>query len=114
MRAYNLNPAAIRATGLALTVPTTDALTATMRGAAAATLQSGTPADFTVAVSGDMLRLELTGAGLDRAAQDAADRSLEVIRHRVDQVGVSEPVISRVGTLIHGILAIWAVRRKAV
>src|SRR5690606_26111258 len=30
MRAYNLNPAAIRATGLALTVPTTDALTATM------------------------------------------------------------------------------------
>jgi SecD/SecF fusion protein len=68
-----------------------------MRAAAVATVQPGTPADFTVSVSNDILRLELTEAVLDRAAQDAADRSLEVIRHRVDQVGVSEPVISRVG-----------------
>jgi len=46
----------------------------------------------------NQIRLSLTDAGLDRAASDAADRSLEVIRHRVDQVGVSEPVISRVGS----------------
>lgn len=68
-----------------------------MEGIAGATMQPGSPADFIVAMSDGILRLELTEAGLDRAAMTAADSSLEVIRHRVDQVGVSEPVIGRVG-----------------
>ncbi|MDM7459421.1 MAG: protein translocase subunit SecD [Paracoccus sp. (in: a-proteobacteria)] len=48
-------------------------------------------------LSDAILELALTEAGLARAAATVADRSLEVIRQRFDQVGVSEPVISRVG-----------------
>ncbi len=97
MRARNMNPAEIRTEGLALSAPADEALFLAMKGIANANTLPGTPSDFTVDLSGGALRLELTKAGLDRAASTAADSSLEVIRHRVDQVGVSEPVISRVG-----------------
>ncbi len=97
MRARNMNPGTIQTEGLALSAPADDALLATMQSAAAATAQPGSPPDFTVDLTDGTLRLALTEAGLDRAATSAADSSLEVIRHRVDQVGVSEPVISRVG-----------------
>jgi len=97
MRAQDLNPEAIRAAGLSLSAPVSDALLAAMQRLAGASAQPGSPADFTVDVTEGTLRLALTEAGLDRAATIAADSSLEVIRHRIDQVGVSEPVISRVG-----------------
>lgn len=97
MGARNLDPRAIRTEGLALVVPAESAVTASMRSAANATAMPGGPPDFTLDLSDGILRLALTEAGLDRAAAKAADTSLEVIRHRIDQVGVSEPVISRVG-----------------
>lgn len=97
MRARNLDPGGIRTEGLTLSAPSDDALVATMRDAAAATAEPGSPSDFSVNLSDGILHLALTEAGLARAAATAADSSLEVIRHRVDQVGVSEPVISRVG-----------------
>lgn len=97
MRARSLNTAAIRAEGLTLSTPANDDLYRAMQDNAAATTQPGSPPDFTVARADGRLRLALTTAGLERAATVAADRSLEVIRHRIDQVGVSEPVISRVG-----------------
>lgn len=97
MRAQSLNPAMIRVEGLSLSAPLNDALLAAMQGIAGATALPGTPADFTVDATDATMRLALTEAGLDRAAAAAADSSLEVIRHRIDQVGVSEPVISRVG-----------------
>lgn len=97
MRARNLDPGGIRTEGLTLSAPSDDALVAAMRSAAAATAEPGSPSDFSVDLSDGILELALTEAGLARAAATAADSSLEVIRHRVDQVGVSEPVISRVG-----------------
>ena len=97
MQAQALDPKTIRSENLALLVPADDTLMAAMQRAASATATPGSPPDFTVDLSDGLLRLTLTGAGLDRAASRAADSSLEVIRHRVDQVGVSEPVISRVG-----------------
>jgi len=97
MEAQALDPKTIRSEDLALLVPADDTLMAAMQRAASATATPGSPPDFTVDLSDGLLRLTLTGAGLDRAASRAADSSLEVIRHRVDQVGVSEPVISRVG-----------------
>lgn len=97
MRARDLDPAAIGGQGLALSAPADDALFAAMRDAAAASAEPGRPPDFTVHLAGGILHLALTEAGLSRAAAEAADSSLEVIRHRVDQVGVAEPVISRVG-----------------
>ncbi|SEM09470.1 protein translocase subunit secF /protein translocase subunit secD [Roseovarius azorensis] len=98
MRAQNINPAAIRIEGLSLSAPADDALFSAMQGITSTAVQPGSPSDFTVDQTGDILQLALTEAGLDRAATDAANRSLEVIRHRVDQAGVSEPVISRVGS----------------
>ena len=97
MRTLNLNPATIRADVTSLSAPANEALLTALQAAASATTQPGIPPDFTVDLSGDITGLSLTASGLDRAASDAADASLEVIRHRVDQVGVSEPVISRVG-----------------
>ncbi|SUZ33544.1 Multidrug resistance protein MdtC [Roseibaca ekhonensis] len=97
MRTRNLDPGQIRTEGLTLLAPSDDTLLATMRDAASATSEPGRPSDFSVDLSEGILHLALTEAGLARAAATAADSSLEVIRHRVDQVGVSEPVISRVG-----------------
>lgn len=97
MRARNLDPGAIRTEGLTLSAPSDDALLAAMRNAAAATSEPGSPSDFSVDLSDGILELALTEAGLAGAAATSADSSLEVIRHRVDEVGVSEPVISRVG-----------------
>ncbi|MBQ2260998.1 MAG: protein translocase subunit SecD [Loktanella sp.] len=97
MQAQGQSAALIKSDGLALSVPGDDVLFAAMQQIAETTAQPGTPVDFTVSFADGNLRLALTQAGLDRAATDAADSSLEVIRQRVDQVGVSEPVISRVG-----------------
>ncbi len=97
MRTLNLSAATIQADGTALTAPVDEALLAALQAVANTTTQPGISPDFTVDLSDGLLRLSLTPSGLDRAARDAADASLEVIRHRVDQVGVSEPVISRVG-----------------
>ncbi|MCH4813786.1 protein translocase subunit SecD [Halomonas neptunia] len=97
MRAQNLNPATIRASDTDLSVPASAALVAALQATASASGEPGIPPDFTVDLSDGVARLSLTDTGLERAASDAADASLEVIRHRVDQAGVSEPVISRVG-----------------
>jgi SecD/SecF fusion protein len=97
LRAHNMNPATIRTEGLVVSVPADEDVLASLRHAAATTAQPGSPPDFTVDMSDGTVRLALTDAGLEHAATVAADSSLEVIRHRIDQVGVSEPVISRVG-----------------
>lgn len=96
LREAGLPPARITLTDDGLTLPATPGSEETIAAALSAAAM-GQPAPVTLERSGDSLTLRLTEAGLDRAATDAADRSLEVIRHRVDQVGVSEPVISRVG-----------------
>jgi len=97
MRNLGLNPATLRMERNGMSLPENEALRLALQSAAALTAQPGSPPDFTVNISGGTLRLNLTGAGLDRTATGAADQSLEVIRNRVDQVGVAEPVIRRVG-----------------
>jgi SecD/SecF fusion protein len=92
-----LPPARVTATDRSLTLPATAEAEAALAAALAAAAIPGAPNPVTLDRTGDQITLTLTEAGLDHAATEAADRSLEVIRHRVDQVGVSEPVISRVG-----------------
>ncbi|EKF59065.1 bifunctional preprotein translocase subunit SecD/SecF [Agrobacterium albertimagni AOL15] len=46
---------------------------------------------------GDKLRMAPTEQGITARLSHAVDQSLEVIRQRVDQVGVAEPTIQRVG-----------------
>ncbi|MFD1747493.1 protein translocase subunit SecD [Rhizobium helianthi] len=63
-------------------------------------VQSGalTAPDLTVErVSGDRLRIAPSEAGLTHRMSQAVGQSLEIIRQRVDQVGVAEPTIQRVG-----------------
>ena len=54
-------------------------------------------ADIEVTEADGKLALAMTEAGKRQALDHAVEQSLEVIRQRVDQVGVSEPTIQRVG-----------------
>jgi SecD/SecF fusion protein len=57
-----------------------------------------TKLDLAITPSGsDAIQLSLTEEGLLQSVGRAVEQSLEVIRQRVDQVGVSEPTIQRVG-----------------
>ncbi len=54
--------------------------------------------DIEVADEGDgRIRLVLTDAGISERVNAAIEQSLEIVRQRVDQVGVAEPTIQRVG-----------------
>ena len=97
LRDADLPPARITMTDQGITLPASPAAEQTIAAALSQAAIPGAPIAVTLDRTADQLTLTLTEAGLDHAATDAADRSLEVIRHRVDQVGVSEPVISRVG-----------------
>ena len=53
--------------------------------------------DISVTASGNTVTITGTDAGLTHNINSAVEQSLEIIRQRVDQVGVSEPTIQRVG-----------------
>ncbi len=54
--------------------------------------------DLSVVPTGDnAITVSYTAAGLDSHVSAAVEQSLEIIRQRVDQVGVAEPTIQRVG-----------------
>ncbi|MBH0237815.1 protein translocase subunit SecD [Methylobrevis albus] len=59
----------------------------------------GLGGDITVVADGDRdLVIRMTDAGLADRISAAVGQSLEIIRQRIDQVGVAEPTIQRVGT----------------
>lgn len=58
----------------------------------------GGTSDIDVQTSGTTITVKLTEAGLNDRMTAAVDQSLEIIRRRVDQVGVAEPLIQRVGS----------------
>jgi SecD/SecF fusion protein len=63
----------------------------------AMTFGAGT-SDLTVAaISPEEIRLSLTEGGVRDRVDAAVEQSLEIIRQRVDEVGVAEPTIQRVG-----------------
>ncbi len=54
--------------------------------------------DLAITAEGDSgVKIAMTPAGLEHNISSAVEQSLEIIRQRVDQVGVSEPTIQRVG-----------------
>ncbi|MEO3997806.1 protein translocase subunit SecD [Mesorhizobium sp. CAU 1732] len=55
-------------------------------------------ADIDVATDGNAIKLSLSEAGFKDRIDRALEQSLEVVRQRVDQVGVAEPSIQRVGS----------------
>ncbi|RUM99852.1 protein translocase subunit SecD [Pseudaminobacter arsenicus] len=58
----------------------------------------GGQADIAVASDADQIKVTLTEAGLRDRLDAALQQSLEIVRQRVDQVGVAEPTIQRVGS----------------
>jgi SecD/SecF fusion protein len=58
---------------------------------------ASTQTDLDISGTGDQIRVSLTDAGLADRTTQAIQQSLEIVRQRIDQVGVSEPTIQRVG-----------------
>ena len=54
--------------------------------------------DLDVTTDGNLIKVALTEAGLSDRLDAALQQSLEIVRQRVDQVGVAEPTIQRVGS----------------
>jgi SecD/SecF fusion protein len=53
--------------------------------------------DIEIRPDGDKLQLRLTEAGFQDRLNAAAEQSLEIVRQRIDQAGMAEPTIQRVG-----------------
>ncbi|MBB2971037.1 protein translocase subunit SecD [Mesorhizobium sp. RMAD-H1] len=106
LRAERIQPQSVRIVGDAVVVTIADA---DQRSRAETALRElvtpvgnptfGTTAnDIDVTDSGNQVRLTLTEAGMTYRLDSALQQSLEIIRQRVDQVGVAEPSIQRVGS----------------
>src|SRR5690606_37431785 len=54
--------------------------------------------DLRVALSEDQIRLAFTDTGWADRVDSALEQSLEIVRQRIDQVGVAEPTIQRAGS----------------
>jgi len=54
--------------------------------------------NYVIEQSGDMIKMSLSDKAIAYYINGALDQSLEIVRQRVDSVGVSEPSIQRVGT----------------
>ncbi|OLP53205.1 protein translocase subunit SecDF [Rhizobium rhizosphaerae] len=106
LRTERLSTAAARLTGDTVTVTLDDpAALARIQpkiqalAAPVGTLGFGTSSsDIAVTTNGNTITVGLTEAGLQERMTAAVDQSLEIIRRRVDQVGVAEPLIQRVGS----------------
>lgn len=61
------------------------------------TLSDGTGKRFTVKQGQDRLTLTMTEAHREKLTSDAVNRSLEVVRRRLDETGLVEPSITRQG-----------------
>ena len=66
---------------------------------AVAPLLGGTPGlrDFTLSEEGDRFTLTLSDAAIQAATSRAVEQSVEIVRRRVDETGVNEPVVARQG-----------------
>ncbi|AQX27836.1 MULTISPECIES: protein translocase subunit SecD [unclassified Bartonella] len=54
--------------------------------------------DIVVSNQNETIRVTLTDSGINDRVNKAVEQSLEIIRRRIDQVGVTEPAIQKVGT----------------
>ena len=106
LRKERINGQSARLAGGAIVVNIADE---TQRAKALAALQAlATPvsglgigagqADIEVTSADNQIKVALTDAGLRDRVDAALQQSLEIVRQRVDQVGVAEPTIQRVGS----------------
>lgn len=107
LRADRIQPQSIRVVGDAVVVTIPDADQRAKAETALRTLISQVnTSGFGTAINdidvtendNNQIRLTLTEAGFNYRLDSALQQSLEIIRQRVDQVGVAEPSIQRVGS----------------
>ncbi|MCB5202232.1 protein translocase subunit SecD [Neorhizobium sp. T786] len=105
LRDNGIDPAGVRRAGDTITVTLRDPA---QRGAAVTQLQTlSNPVGFGTSIgqsdleirtpSDNTITIAYTEAGITSHGSAAVEQSLEIIRQRVDQVGVAEPTIQRVG-----------------
>ena len=105
LRSAGITPQSVHVDGTGIVVQladagSTDAARTALRALAAPvrTTGFGGPLDLDIAEAAPgQLRLSLSEAGLRDRVDRAIEQSLEIVRQRVDQVGVAEPTIQRVG-----------------
>ncbi|WP_181707267.1 protein translocase subunit SecD [Chthonobacter rhizosphaerae] len=101
LRDAGVNDATIRRSDAQLTIRLAEA--GQRQAALAALAPLATPvglsggSDLAFGGSGETITVALNEAGLADRASAAVEQSLEIIRQRIDQVGVAEPTIQRVG-----------------
>ncbi|MGH6858815.1 MAG: SecDF P1 head subdomain-containing protein, partial [Phyllobacterium sp.] len=106
LRTARIQPKSVRVTGDSVVVTLADA---TQRDAAVTALRELTTqvaqvgfaapvSDIDITSTDNQIRLTLTDAGVKDKLDNALQQSLEIVRRRVDQVGVAEPSIQRVGS----------------
>ncbi|WP_332066242.1 protein translocase subunit SecD [Bartonella sp. CB189] len=54
--------------------------------------------NIAISAHNEIIRIGLTESGIKDRINSAIEQSLEIIRRRIDQVGITEPVIQKVGT----------------
>ena len=105
LRSERIQPQSIRIAGDSVVVVIPDADTRQKADTALRTLITQVNSnsfgaainDIEVVQSDNQIRLNMTEAGFQYRLDAALQQSLEIIRQRVDQVGVAEPSIQRVG-----------------
>jgi SecD/SecF fusion protein len=105
LRDQNINTSAIRRAGDAIIVTLRDAAQRDQAVTQLETLANpvgfGTVGSTDIAIttpSENTIQMAQTDAGINSHITAAVEQSLEIIRQRVDQVGVAEPTIQRVGS----------------
>ena len=104
LRDAKVDPESVRRDGETIVVTLADANVrsqasqALKKLAGADQVAFGQSAEIEVANDGDAaLRVTLTKAGIDARVNAAAEQSLEILRLRIDESGLSEPTLQRVG-----------------
>jgi SecD/SecF fusion protein len=104
LRDAKVDPQSVRRDGDAIVVTLADgavrsqASQALKKLAGADQVAFGEVAEIEVANEGETaLRVTLTKAGIDARVNAAAEQSLEIVRMRIDESGLSEPTLQRVG-----------------
>jgi len=104
LREAKVDPLSVRRDGEAVVVTLADEAVRSRASQALKKLSGvtaaafGETAELEVATSGATeLRVSLTQSGIDARVNAAAEQSLEIVRKRIDESGLSEPTLQRVG-----------------
>jgi len=105
LRDAKVDPQSVRRDGDTVIVTLADAGARTAAAAALKNLSGvgqiafGQVSEVEVAAQGEnTLRVTLTKAGVDARVTAAAEQSLEILRLRIDEIGLAEPTLQRVGS----------------